>query len=219
MEVSWKERVDELISWFQHPKTPINFGMLYIEEPDFHGHGIGINSDRFNSILEKLDSFTEYLHGQLKKKYLTDINVVHLSDHGMATVTLDRIVNLTKFIDSADYTSAGTSPVVNIFPHEGKNISLSMYSSNQCSKYFWLTYLNFLGKELLIFNKLKRASELTKGFDVYLKNDIPASYHFSNNPRIGAIIVVAKVGYAFQTLYDSFPYYIKKFNITGTNHF
>lgn len=116
----WKDRVDELISWFRHSKTPINFGMLYIEEPDFHGHGIGINSARFNSVLEKLDIFTKYLHDQLKEKCLGDVNVVHLSDHGMSTVTIDRIVNLTNFIDPADYTSAGSSPVVNIFPHDGK---------------------------------------------------------------------------------------------------
>lgn len=117
--MTWTERLDTLISWFRHPYTPINFGMLYIEEPDYHGHGIGINSIRFNSVLEKLDFFTKYLHRQLKENCLGDVNVVHLSDHGMATVTLDRIVNLTKFIDPADYTSAGTSPVIDIFPHEG----------------------------------------------------------------------------------------------------
>lgn len=111
--------MNELISWFKHPQTPINFGMLYIEEPDYHGHGVGIHSDQFNEVLKKLDLITRYLHDKLKEKCLTDVNVIHLSDHGMSTVTMNRIVNLTKFIDPADYTSAGLSPVINIYPNLG----------------------------------------------------------------------------------------------------
>lgn len=93
--------------------------MLYIEEPDFHGHGIGINSARFNKLLTKLDGITKYLHHKLTMNCLSDVNVVHLSDHGMSTVTLNRIINLTEFIDPADYTSAGTSPAINIYPLKG----------------------------------------------------------------------------------------------------
>ncbi|XP_001602371.1 bis(5'-adenosyl)-triphosphatase enpp4 isoform X1 [Nasonia vitripennis] len=188
MSVPWTERVDQLLSWFNHPKTPINFGMMYIEEPDFHGHGIGINHPRFNEVLKKLDYVTKYLHDKLKEKCLTDVNVVHLSDHGMATVTLDRIVNLTNYINPADYKTAGLSPVISIFPNPGK--------------------------ENEIYNKLKKASEHTKEFDVYLNNEIPARYHFSKNPRIGPMVVIAKVGYSFEGLYYSFPWYEKEFNIT-----
>ena len=122
ISVPWKERVDELLSWFNHPKTPINFGMMYLEEPDFHGHGIGINSARFNDLLTKLDQITKYLHDKLKEKCLHDVNVVHLSDHGMSTVTIDRIVNLTKYINPDDYTSAGLSPTMSIYPRAGKKL-------------------------------------------------------------------------------------------------
>lgn len=34
--------MDTLISWFLHPIHPINFEILYIEEPDYHAHVIGI---------------------------------------------------------------------------------------------------------------------------------------------------------------------------------
>ncbi|XP_058804211.1 bis(5'-adenosyl)-triphosphatase ENPP4-like isoform X2 [Phymastichus coffea] len=186
--IPWKNRIDDIISWFNHPKTPINFGMLYIEEPDFHGHGIGINNPRFNEILKKLDEITKYLHQKLKQNCLTDVNVIHLSDHGMSSTTINRIINLTEFIDPADYKFVGISPVINIYPIEGK--------------------------ETLVYTNLKKASTVNKNFDVYLKEDIPERYHFHNNPRIGPILVVAKIGYAFQTLYDSFPWYEKEFNIT-----
>lgn len=108
------------MSWFVHPTNPINFGILYIEEPDYHGHAIGINSSEFNEILKKLDNITKYLHNKIDHFGLTDLNVVHLSDHGMATVTMERIINLTNYINASDYIFVGTSPGLHIFPRPGK---------------------------------------------------------------------------------------------------
>ncbi|KAK1134726.1 hypothetical protein K0M31_007506 [Melipona bicolor] len=54
--IPWEERIDTLISWFIHPIHPINFGILYIEEPDYHGHMIGIKGPEFDDILGKLDN-------------------------------------------------------------------------------------------------------------------------------------------------------------------
>lgn len=109
-----------MISWFKHPSKPINLGLLYIEEPDNLGHGIGIFGPRFDEMLEKLDNFTKYLHEQLKINHLEDVNVIHLSDHGMSEVTRLDIVNLTSFINPDDYyvTSGGT-PVIVIQPKRG----------------------------------------------------------------------------------------------------
>jgi len=73
----------------------------------------------------------------------------------------------------------------------------------------------FIGKEELIYQKLKLAAEQTKTFKVYKKEDIPEKYHYGNNNRVGPIFVIAEVGYAFQNLYDAIEYYKKKFNITG----
>lgn len=185
---SWEERIDTLISWFLHPTNPINLGMLYIEEPDYHGHAIGINNVPFNKILNKLDRFTKYLHLQLEKHGLEDVNVIHLSDHGMASVTLDRIIDLNKYINSSDYICVRTTPSLHIYPNAGK--------------------------EELIYQSLKLAAEKTKTFKVYRKHEIPEKYHYRDNKRVGPIFVIANVGYAFQYLYDTIEYYKKKFNIT-----
>lgn len=186
--ISWEERVSTLISWFNHPTHPINLGMLYIEEPDYHGHAIGINNLSFNKILEKLDKLTQYLHTKLKQYGLDDVNVIHLSDHGMATTTIDRIIDLNKYINSTDYVFVGTSPGLHIYPNPGK--------------------------EELIYNNLKNAAEKTMTFKVYRKHEIPQKYHYGNNKRVGPIFVIANVGYAFQNLYEAIEYYKKKFNIT-----
>lgn len=189
--ISWEKRIDTLMSWFVHPEHPINFGILYIEEPDYHGHAIGINSPEFNKILQKLDNITRYLHERIDRYGLTDLNVIHLSDHGMASVTMERIINLTNYINPNDYVFVGTSPGLHIYPHSGK--------------------------EEAIYEKLKSAAEQTKTFKVYKREDIPKKYHYGNNTRVGPIFVIAEVGYAFQNLYDTIEYYKRKFNITVTN--
>ena len=43
-KVEWEERVDTALSWFTDEKTPANLVMLYIEEPDSHGHIYGPDS-------------------------------------------------------------------------------------------------------------------------------------------------------------------------------
>ncbi|CAK9820842.1 Ectonucleotide pyrophosphatase/phosphodiesterase family member 5 [Anthophora plagiata] len=186
--VSWEDRIDTLISWFVHPLRPINFGILYIEEPDYHGHVIGIKGPEFDNILRKLDNITRYLHEKIEYHGLHDLNVIHLSDHGMATVKLDRIIDLTKYINSSDYTFVGTSPGLHIFPNPGK--------------------------EETIYQALKEAAERTMGFKVYKREEIPKKYHYRNNTRIGPIFVIAEVGYAFQNLLSTIEFYKKKFNIT-----
>ncbi|KOC69989.1 Ectonucleotide pyrophosphatase/phosphodiesterase family member 4 [Habropoda laboriosa] len=172
--ISWEERIDTLISWFVHPIRPINFGILYIEEPDYHGHVIGIKGAEFDDILRKLDNITRYLHEKIEYHGLHDLNVIHLSDHGMTTVKIDRIIDLTKYINSSDYTFVGTSPGLHIFPNPGK--------------------------EEIIYQTLKQAAEKTMTFKVYKREEIPAKYHYRNNTRVGPIFVIAEVGYAFQNL-------------------
>lgn len=42
----WKDRVDEVMRWFTHEKTPANLVMLYIEQPDALAHVYGPDSEK-----------------------------------------------------------------------------------------------------------------------------------------------------------------------------
>nr|CAD7394864.1 unnamed protein product [Timema cristinae] len=109
--ISWEERVDMALGWFLHPVTPANLVMLYFEEPDASSHIFGPESPQVLKQLAKLDRLTDYLHHRLVDNNLSDVvNVFHLSDHGMDTVTLDRIVNLTDYVDRSTYITSGSSP-------------------------------------------------------------------------------------------------------------
>ncbi|XP_012271475.1 ectonucleotide pyrophosphatase/phosphodiesterase family member 5 [Orussus abietinus] len=191
ISVSWEQRIDVLISWFTDPISPINFGVLYIEEPDLLGHAVGIHGDLFDKMLIKLDRITEYLHDQLGRHGLTDVNVIHLSDHGMESVTLDRIINITNYINDSDYKIIESPTTVHIYP---KN-----------------------GKEDLIYQKLAVVSNKTRHFNVYKRANIPHEYHYGNNLRVGPIFVVANLGYAFSSLYNFIPDYEKAYNFTVNN--
>lgn len=125
LSIPWKERVDEMISWFLDPSKPINFGVLYIEEPDFHAHAYGVDAPVINELLKKLDNITKYLHDKLDENNLKDVNVVHLSDHGMVSVTLDRVVNITSYIGSSGYRAVSKNSIVLITPDSGKDLFLN----------------------------------------------------------------------------------------------
>lgn len=48
---NFKERIDLMISWFTHPVTPINLGMLYTEYPDQLCHRYGPESDEVSVVV------------------------------------------------------------------------------------------------------------------------------------------------------------------------
>lgn len=45
-EFKFENRVNTLMAWFKDEKTPINLGMLYIEQPDAEAHMYGPDSDQ-----------------------------------------------------------------------------------------------------------------------------------------------------------------------------
>ncbi|XP_044011173.1 bis(5'-adenosyl)-triphosphatase ENPP4-like isoform X2 [Aphidius gifuensis] len=189
---SWKNRTDEIISWFLDPINPANFVLLYIEEPDFHTHALGTQSPKINELLKKLDNFTEYIFNKLRDNNLDDVNVVHLSDHGMADVPYSHIINISNIIDEkTEAKIVVTLSTAMIEPYNGKDI--------------------------IVYNKLKNESAKTSGFEVYWKKDIPDKWHYRNNNRISKIFLIAKIGYAFDELFKSMKYYEKAFNITINN--
>lgn len=59
--VRWEERIDGAIEWILHPDKPANLVLLYIEEPDAHGHAFGPESNETQKELNLIDSATEYL--------------------------------------------------------------------------------------------------------------------------------------------------------------
>lgn len=124
--VEWQSRIDTLLSWFEDPNTPINFGMAYFEQPDLTCHHYGPESEEVNREIIRVDQIVQYL---LKKseqsELLKRLNIVFLSDHGGQAVKVpDNIINLDEYINKTWYIRDGIPPNLQIYPVEGRCLLL-----------------------------------------------------------------------------------------------
>ncbi|XP_013379790.1 ectonucleotide pyrophosphatase/phosphodiesterase family member 5-like [Lingula anatina] len=165
---SIQDRIDTIVDWFLDEDEPINLGLLYYHEPDRTGHNSGPESENVTNMISFLDSATGYLIEKLKRKNLFDsTNIILTSDHGMTTVSDEKIVYLDKYADPACYQAVGYGAFGNIIPVEGK--------------------------EKEVYQNLSKAPHL----HVYLKKDVPEDYHYKHNRRIQPIVVEPDLGWFF----------------------
>ncbi|XP_067840587.1 ectonucleotide pyrophosphatase/phosphodiesterase family member 5 [Heptranchias perlo] len=166
ISVPFEDRVVRLIDWFRG-KEPVNFGLLYWEEPDISGHDLGPDNPLMDKVIADIDLKLGYLVEQLQKAGLWDtINLIVTSDHGMAQCSRDRIIELDQYVDHQLYTWIDFTPVSAILPKKGKH--------NE------------------VYNALVNAHP---NMTVYKKEDIPDRFHYKHNERIQPIIAVADEGW------------------------
>jgi ectonucleotide pyrophosphatase/phosphodiesterase family member 5 len=177
-----------MISWFTDPLQPINLGMLYIEDPDSTSHPFGTTT-RVTEVVKRLDILTKYIQDKLLENRL-DINVIHLSDHGMADVTPPNFINLTQFVDADSVKFYGTSPVLQVVPN----------LENSTNK---------------VYEQLLVAAKTNGNFKIYNQKTLPERWNFQNDRRTGPITAVAELGYAFQDMWDSAKYFEKTYNVSS----
>ena len=118
---------------FTHSHIPEDSNLnevLFSTNPFFcYVENVPIYVEGYFSLWLQVDNITAYLHHCLTNKNLLDkVNVVLLSDHGMTTVTPQRIYNLTQYVNKAFFQIVDSSPVLQIYPTKG--IPISVYCSN-----------------------------------------------------------------------------------------
>lgn len=189
--VSYNERVDDVFEWILNDKAPANLIMLYIEEPDLHAHAFGPESNTITDLVAKLNGVTEYLHQKIQQHNLENrVNVVHLSDHGMESLQLKNVVNLTSIVgDKVKFY--GTTPVLQIVP-------------------------NNLAETDAIFAKLSLEAKERGTFKVYTNDLLPKRWRFNNKIRVGPITAVAELGYGFHDMYKAAAWYETAYKIPVT---
>jgi alkaline phosphatase D len=162
--VAFTARIDSVIKWFGYPEdkrpTLIN---LYFEEPDETTHKFGPVSDVTKAIVENVDTLLGVLREKLAALPNGDrINLIVLSDHGMASVSPDRYINMKSIVPERMIDSfVGGNPVLLVNPAEGKTDSL-----------------------LALINSVE-------GVRAWKKSELPAKWRYGTHPRIPEIVVVA----------------------------
>jgi predicted AlkP superfamily pyrophosphatase or phosphodiesterase len=174
-KVTYEARIDTVIKWLGYPpeKRP-ELVTLYFNEPDETGHSYGPVSPQTRRTVERMDSVMGVLRSKLSK--LPDakrINLIIVSDHGMAAVSPERYINVKAVVPNRMIASiSGGNPVYLINPVEGKKDSV-----------------------LFLLNK-------AKGMKAWSKSQLPPKWHYGTNPRIPEIVVVADSSWSIGTRAD-----------------
>jgi predicted AlkP superfamily pyrophosphatase or phosphodiesterase len=145
----------------------------YVPNVDTDGHKYGPNSTEIKTTIENVDNMLAALFQGLKDRNLTDIvNVVIVSDHGMATTSTDRLVQLEDLVDLDLIERIDGWPLRGLRPKRVEDLDK-------------------------IWSQLMNSSRAYQdSVEVYTRETMPERYHFSNNDRIAPIWAIPKTGWA-----------------------
>ncbi|KAI9046975.1 hypothetical protein LZ554_009050 [Drepanopeziza brunnea f. sp. 'monogermtubi'] len=148
----------------------------YVPNVDADGHRFGPNSTEIMATIKDVDTMLEHLFQGLGARNLTDIvNVVVVSDHGMASTDVTRLIQLDDIIDMSLIEHSDGWPLFGLRPKNAADLQP-------------------------LYDKLYDHSTKQPGFDVYLRDkNMPERYHFSKNERIAPLWIVPKTGWAITT--------------------
>ncbi|MBZ0199266.1 MAG: ectonucleotide pyrophosphatase/phosphodiesterase, partial [Ignavibacteriaceae bacterium] len=165
----YSERVNGVIEWLKLPYSERpHFITLYFESTDTDGHRYGPNSAEVNKAIAGLDSIVAEISGKLHSINMKDsVNIIFVSDHGMAETPPDKKIEIDKTIKDYKFKTNGTGPLMMIQPDK-KNMD-SVYSI------------------------LKRNENHYK---VYKKTEMPLYYHYNEHAFIYDIVAIADLGWS-----------------------
>jgi predicted AlkP superfamily pyrophosphatase or phosphodiesterase len=140
---------------------------LYFSEADHAGHDDGPDSAEMSEAIRHLDASLGLLDAGLKQLHLIDrTTLVVVSDHGMASLSDDRVVFLDDYIDLARVDVIDWGQAVQLRPRSG------------------------LAGELHQALKNKHPA-----MSVYRREEMPVRLHYRDNSRIQPVIALADEGW------------------------
>jgi len=95
------QRVEQILKWIDLPaEQRPTLLTLYFDEVDTAGHEFGPNSEQLRGAVLNVDSSIQELVTALKQRSLfNDVNIVIVSDHGMAETSCKQIIDVQHLID------------------------------------------------------------------------------------------------------------------------
>lgn len=161
--------------------------LTYVPIVDTIGHKYGIAGQNLTDAIRSVDHFIEMIKDGITQRNLDDIvNLVILSDHGMAPTSKDRLIFLDDLMDLNDVSYFDGWPLIGIRPKEGISVD-KMYTD--------------------VKSKLSEVPEdLRKNYALYRVEDMPKEWKFGGqadehrfNYRLAPIWIVPDVGYSLTT--------------------
>lgn len=167
------QRVDQILAWLDLPisQRP-SFLTLYFDAVDHAGHTDGPDSRQVNQALRGTDEAMARLVNGLKQRGLFNhINIIVLSDHGMAAVAKNHHILIDKVIPQDKVKTVGLGIVAGFDPKPG---------------------FDFARIE-------KRTQKQHLHMQCWDKTKIPKRFHYGTNPRVPKLVCLADVGWGITT--------------------
>ncbi|KAI9745089.1 MAG: hypothetical protein M1818_001367 [Claussenomyces sp. TS43310] len=151
----------------------------YVPNVDVDGHRFGPNSTEIRTTINEVDTMLDQIFVGLEERNLTHVvNVIVVSDHGMATTSTDRLIQLDDIIDMDLIEHVDGWPLYGLRPKDMADLQG-------------------------LYDKLSSEAASGMNFEVYLRDvNMPERYHFTQNDRIAPLWIVPKVGWAIVTRAD-----------------
>jgi len=161
-------RVDQVLEWIDRPDSDRpTLLTAYFEDTDTAGHQEGPDSKAVQDAIRRVDGYLgRLLRGLERRKLLDRVNLVIVSDHGMASVDSKQVVVLDDYISLTDVEIADINPTIGLFPQSGKMDA--------------------------VYGALKNAHPR---LHVYRREETPSEWHYRDHPRIPPIVGVVDEGW------------------------
>jgi len=155
------KRVEMVLGWLSEPEhTRPRLATLYFEHPDSAGHHHGPHSPEVRAAMREVDAGIGTLLDGLEAQGLLDqVNIVVVSDHGMAEVPASHIIATEDMVPAGKAEIVSVGQVIGVAPHPGQEEAVAAVMVGAHAQYA-----------------------------CWRKGELPARWHYGQHPRVPAII-------------------------------
>ena len=164
------DRVSRVLGWLDIParRRPA-FITMYLSGVDAAGHRYGPDAPETRSAIIHADSVVGSLIAGLEKRAIGDsVNLIVVSDHGMAATSPSRTISLGRYLPREWLDVDNLSPALMAWPRAGFEDS--------------------------VYERLRTAPHLT----VYRRAELPERFHLEGSARVPPIIAIADAGWTIR---------------------
>lgn len=171
-DIPLAKRVDTVLGWLSEPdSTRPRFATLYFDTLDKAGHHHGPDSPQAHAALSEVDVMIGRLLDGLQARGLSDrVNLIVVSDHGMATVAAGHVVAVENMVDPIDAVLVAAGQSVGFAPKPGRAQAAEAQLLGEHAHY-----------------------------QCWRKSELPPRWHYGSHPRIPPIVCQMDEGWKATT--------------------
>lgn len=175
-EKPYQDRVDEVLAWYDGPaeKSP-RFAAIYFDRVDTAGHYTGPRSDKTKEAVAEVDGYVGQLVAGLESRGLLDsTTIIVVSDHGMAWVNPEQVVDIGEFLDL-------------------KSLTVSQFAGPYAGSAH--PFLHVYGEGPALDAAYEGLKDFHPNIHVYKRGEMPAHYRFDHPTRGPDLFIVGDPGW------------------------